>query len=226
MNNKVKALQKSNNQLDKGIKPENQEIFTSMICYIRGANISLYDQELVRQDLTGMILSAQDRGEDINSVVLGDFKEFCDEVIDNLPARSRKDKVLERVDILCSGVAILGFINLLFSRDLYRIIGELFAGKIVNYQLAVSLGTVISMLVILAASFFIVNLVLKNSFKSAGSYNRKKRMIIGGIAGVLIMVFFIVVAMLGMHVLFTVNLFLAIAVILAFFIAHLILSRI
>lgn len=63
MNRKTKELNRSNNALDQQISPENREAFTDMICYLRGAKISAYHQELVRYDLTEMVLSAQQRGE-------------------------------------------------------------------------------------------------------------------------------------------------------------------
>lgn len=63
MNSKTKKLNKQNNILDRQISKKNQSIFTDMICYLRGSNISEYDIEVVRQDLTEMVLSAQKRGE-------------------------------------------------------------------------------------------------------------------------------------------------------------------
>ena len=48
MNRKTKELNRSNNALDQQISPENREAFTDMICYLRGAKISAYHQELVR----------------------------------------------------------------------------------------------------------------------------------------------------------------------------------
>jgi DNA-binding ferritin-like protein (Dps family) len=53
------------------------------LLYIRSANISVLSQEMVRRDLSEIILSAQSRGEKITDVISGDLKEFCDEVISN-----------------------------------------------------------------------------------------------------------------------------------------------
>lgn len=66
----IKELQALNNILDEKINDENQPLFTDMICYIRGAKISLYNQELIRQDLTEMIISAQERGEKLNKFTM------------------------------------------------------------------------------------------------------------------------------------------------------------
>ena len=53
------------------------------LLYIRSANISVLSQEMVRRDLSEIILSAQSRGEKNTDVISGDLKEFCDEVISN-----------------------------------------------------------------------------------------------------------------------------------------------
>ena len=74
--NKIKELNKKNNLLDKEILEENQEIFTDIICYIRSADLSDYDVEVVRRDLTEMIIEAQERGEKVTSLFSGDYKEY------------------------------------------------------------------------------------------------------------------------------------------------------
>ena len=101
MNKKAKKLNQQNNCLDRRILPENQEIFTNMICYLRGADISDYEIERVRQDLTEMVLSAQKRGEPITALFDGDYKQFCDDVIEALPPRTRWEKALDALDTMC-----------------------------------------------------------------------------------------------------------------------------
>ncbi|MFV0364855.1 MAG: hypothetical protein ACK5LL_17455 [Suipraeoptans sp.] len=102
MGNKLNELRRINNELDGEIYKENQPIFTDMICYIRSANISELSQEMVRRDLSEMVLSAQSRGEKIDDVIGGDFKEFCDDVISNLPSRTKKEKWIDLFDTFCS----------------------------------------------------------------------------------------------------------------------------
>lgn len=226
MGAKVKELQKLNNQLDKKINAENQAIFTDMICYIRSADISDYNQEVVRHDLSEMLLSAQERGEDIHTVIGGDFKEFCDEVVVNLPTKTIKEKIFEWLDIFCSCMAILGTINVLFSRDLRRVIEEIFAKQVTNYSIGISLGMIISMAVILIGAIFIVNIISKNAFKMLSGSNKLNRMLIGGVAGAGIMALFIIIAKFGSRVIFSANIFLVLLILAAFFITHKLLNRI
>lgn len=190
------------------------------------ANISDYNQELIRCDLSEMILSAQDRGEDIHLVIGGDFKAFCDEVIASLPPKSAKDNLYERLDIFCSSMAILGTINILFSKDLRRVIAEIVSKQATNYNIGISLGMIISTAIIMAAAIFIVNIILKNALKRVSHSNRFKRMLIGGGVGAGIMALFIIIAKFGNRVVFSVNIFLALLLLLVLFITHKLLSRV
>ena len=45
MKKETKELLKKNNENEKNILEENDEIYTNMIVYLRGANISEYNQE-------------------------------------------------------------------------------------------------------------------------------------------------------------------------------------
>ncbi|WP_313528716.1 hypothetical protein [Anaerotignum sp.] len=226
MSSKVKELQKLNNQLDKKINAENQTIFTDMICYIRSANISDYNQEVVRRDLSEMILSAQERGEDIHGVIGGDFKEFCDEVIENLPPKTTKEKICDGLDIICTSIAILGAINIFFSKDLYRIVEQILSKQSVNYNIGIPLGTIISSVIVTVAAVLIVNIITKNALNHSSSPNKLKRAVLGGAAGGGIMALFILIAKLGTKVVFSINIFLAISLLIVFFITHKLLNKI
>ncbi|MGO5052053.1 hypothetical protein ACTQ6A_05965 [Lachnospiraceae bacterium LCP25S3_G4] len=223
MGNKVKELQKQNNKLDKRINSENQEVFTDMICYIRGADISDYNQELVRRDLTEMMLSAQERGENIHHVIGGDFKEFCDNVIANIPPKTMKEKLLDSLDSLCVILSILGTINIVFSKELFVMLQGLSKAKTVNYNIDITIGTIISTIIILIASFGIVKIIMKHSFQKQ---SKNIRILKGFLVGGGIMAVFLVIAKFGEAVIFSINIFLAIVVVVALFAGHKLLSKI
>lgn len=225
MNIKLKELQKLNNQLDEKINAENQPIFTDMICYIRAADISDYNQELVRQDLSEMIISAQERNEDIYSVIGGDFRIFCNEVIANIPPKTMKEKLIDIFDIFCMSMSILGLINIVFSKDLYRIVNELVSNQQVNYKISISAGMVVFTAIAILAAFLIVNNICKNALdKTPGSSKFKKAVLGGSIAAAVIGVF-LIIWKLNNYILFSVNIFIALAAIIGFFAAHKLLSH-
>ena len=110
MNKKTKEILKANNEREELINEENDKVLTDMICYLRGSNISEYEQELVRADIIEMVLDAQERGENINSVFGGNYKEICDNIIAELPQKTTKQKVLEGVNIVFMCMWIVGAI--------------------------------------------------------------------------------------------------------------------
>lgn len=220
--NKTKQLNKLNNLLDKQIQDENQEIFTNMICYLRGANISEYDIEVVRQDLTEMVLSAQKRGDNIASVVGDDYKQFCDDVIANLPPKTWKQKTIDIADIICSGISILLLINILISEEFRTMIKNLSNGEPNNFNISFSVGTIATMLFIIIMATFITKLILKNVFRE----EIKKKRIIVFILYFAFMCFLVGVMLIGKSTMITMNIFIALICVIVFFILHKILASI
>ena len=165
MNKRVKELNRLNNKLDEQLNEENREAYTNMICYLRVANISEYNQEIIRQDLLEMVLSAQERGENIQTVIGEDYRAFCDNIIASLPPRSVKEKILEFLDILLLCTSLLGTIYIIFSKDTIFLIRNAVSGEPLNFRISVSVGSLIACCIIIAAAIIIVHAVCKTSFK-------------------------------------------------------------
>lgn len=117
MNRNLHELRKENNLLDEALCKDYQLLMTDIVCYLRGANISELQQESVRYDLTVMLLDAQQKQLPLTEVFPKDYKAFCDTIIAELPPRSRREKLQERLNIACLLLAVLGVINLFISRD-------------------------------------------------------------------------------------------------------------
>lgn len=81
MNKQTKQLMKENNDLSFHLKAADNKILTDMVVYIRGADISGYQQELVRRDITQMILDGEQRGDTMEDIIGSDYKIFCDNVL-------------------------------------------------------------------------------------------------------------------------------------------------
>ncbi len=226
MSKKLKELRKINNDLDTKISKENQPLFTDMICYIRSANISVLTQEKVRRDLSEIVISAQSRGEKISDVISGDLKTFCDEIIANLETRTVKEKWIERLDLFCLCMPILGTISLLSSSDFSKLINNMLSKQPINYDISVSIGMVISMLVIMTSAVLIVDRITKTALNAESNATKPKRFLLGSIIGAIIMSLFISLWKFGSHVLFNINIFLAIAILVGCFIVHKTLDRI
>lgn len=110
MRKATKELLRKNNLREKEISKENDEIYTNMIVYLRTSNMNDYNQEVVREDIINMILDGQARGDNIQEVMGGNYKEVCDEIIAAMPKRTPKERVLDFVSIFLSVLWILGTI--------------------------------------------------------------------------------------------------------------------
>jgi len=224
MNKQTKDLNQSNNTLDEQISPENHEAFTDIICYLRGADISEYHQEVIRLDLLEMVLSAQERGENIQAVVGQDYKYFCDDIIASLPPKTKKEKVFAFFDIFCWCLSILSAINIVIANETINLIRNSLTGQPLNFQIAISVGSVISALLILVIAVLVVEVILKNAFsigKKEKMHKAKAFLIGAGITAV-----FLLIAWLGRATLFTVNIFVACVFTVTLYFAHRVLAKI
>ena len=94
MNRVLRHILKENNRLSERLSPENQQMETNIVVYLRASAISEYQQERVRRDILQMMLDGQARGDSMVDV-LGDGKAFCDALLEELPPRSLREKVVE-----------------------------------------------------------------------------------------------------------------------------------
>lgn len=223
MNRKAKALNRINNALDKAILPENQEDLTNLICYLRVAKLSEYDQEFVRRDLTEMVLAAQQRGEGIRSVIGEDYKAFCDDIIASLPARTRSQKVLAFLDTLCLSLSILGAVSLLFADGTLALLQALFARQPLHPEISITLSTVALTGMILVIASALVMWICKKSLQpeNHGRQFRRKAFLLG--AGW--MAVCLLVTWFGRGVLFTAPIWAVCAVIILLYAAHRVLDN-
>lgn len=160
MNKKCKELLRKNNKREKEIHKSNDGIYTDMVVYLRGSDMTMYNQELVREDLIQMILDGQDRGEDIQKVMGSNYKEVCDEIIENMPKKTKAQKAGDILNSTLSIICILGIITIAKS-----IINSVVSGE-KNIALSLSIGDIINMVIIIIVANLIVNYVCKHSFNN------------------------------------------------------------
>ncbi len=123
-------------------------------------------------------------------------------------------------------MSILGIISVMFSSDFMNIVEKIFCKQPVNYNIGVSVGMIMSIFIIIMVSVFIVDRITKTALKEKRDTNKFKKATVGGVMGAALMSLFILIWKLGSKVLFEINIFWAIAIIVGFFITHKVLSRI
>ena len=67
-------LKNRNNRRDRMLSMENKEWMTKIVCYLRTRSVEEKKLEDIRQDITDMLLEAQDRGESANQVLGGNYQ--------------------------------------------------------------------------------------------------------------------------------------------------------
>ena len=154
MSREAKALKKENNELEKQLSKETEDIQTDMVVYIRSANISELDQERVRRDITQMLIDGEARGESAADVIGGDYKAFCDEIIAEIPKLSRAKRVLTAVRDTLPALMMLFAIWAAFS-----VLKQIINGQ-TWYITPLSISDII------IAATLIVVYITKNSFDS------------------------------------------------------------
>lgn len=219
METQTEKLNQLNSALERQLSKGNDEVFTDMICYLRSAPISEYNQELVRHDLLEMTLSAQKRGETIHEVIGQDYQTFCDDIIASLPAQSKKEKTAKLLSTTFLCLSILILIRLLTSQEFFLLVRDIFTGGTLNFQVAVSGGDLITGALIIIASFATVRLIGKTSFQSLKNW----KVFVWG-AGLMAIFFFC--HWVGKEILFTVNIFVAVLLAGVFYMGYRVLKRV
>ncbi len=158
MNKMTKQVLKKNNLREEAILDENQEVYTNMIVYLRGSNITEYNQELVREDIIDLILDGQQRGDNIQKVMGGRYKEVCDDIIDAMPKKTTKEKIIDFVGMSLGALWILVVI---------AIIKNLITGFISDtpdFSFILSVGDIINIFVIILIANVTVWFVSRTAF--------------------------------------------------------------
>lgn len=183
LGNKFRELQKKNSKDEEAIYKENDGIYTDMIVYLRTSKINEYNQELVRQDLIQMILDGQERGDNIEKVIGGNYKEVCDEIIESMPQKTTYEKVKSTFKLSLKLIWIVGILATINS-ILLKFIKEDFA-----WNFTLTAGEVINVLLMIVLS----NLIVKYICKTAFAGNKAKSFLIRWIICMAILVGLVVI---------------------------------
>lgn len=159
MSRKVNQLRKQNNQLEEKVSQDNQNVLTDIIVYLRTSQISDYQQEIIRNDITQMMIDGEQRNMDMHDVIGNDYKEFCDNILAEVPKRSITEKILSMIAPICLYCWIVLVIWLVTC------ILEIIFDQNTLPLLVLKLGDFVSYGTLIFVSIFIVDYICKNSFE-------------------------------------------------------------
>ncbi|MBQ1901212.1 MAG: DUF1048 domain-containing protein [Lachnospiraceae bacterium] len=173
MKKSVKNLMRENENLEKEIHNEDSiKALTDIVVYLRGSRISMLDQEKVRKDIVEMLIDGEKRGQDIREIIGDDFKEFCDNVISEIPKKSNLQVMIENF-----GDVLLGLDMLLFIRLIFVLLSQITNHTFIS-AFPVRLGEMITGIVILVTAVALVQWICRNSFEGDDAEKDRKYTII------------------------------------------------
>lgn len=108
MKQSVKEIKMRNNRRDRLLCRENKEYMTKIICYLRDKNVPDPQVEDIRQDITDMLLEAQERGEMAEAVLGEDYRTFGDEILESVTDRETRDRDKKNFGILMMWFPFIG----------------------------------------------------------------------------------------------------------------------
>ena len=92
MDKRTRKLLRENNKSEKALPKEASNLLTDICFYLRMTNLSMYNQELVRRDITQMLIEGNERGEYAKDIIGEDYEAFCDAIISSLPQPTPQEK--------------------------------------------------------------------------------------------------------------------------------------
>ena len=186
---RTKQLMRENNAFERALSPEFNQVLTDMVVYLRSAPVSEYNQELVRRDIGRMFLDAQRRGDSPADVIGEDYRQFCDQVLAEVPRLTVRERVL---DSLSTSLVCLGAWGVIWLVN-RGVRGMFFSDSAITGgwpDIPVTVGDLLATALILAAAGYMFHAFSRAAFSS--SY-----------AGLFVKVFLILAAMLVVSRVFT-----------------------
>lgn len=197
----ILEMMETNNKMDDLITKENEETYTNLILYLRGSNLDEKDQESIRSDLIRMILDAQERGDDLHKVIPQDSKDFMDAIIESFDEKSQQKQWMDNVVLSTIGLSILFGITLIKG-----FLQNIISGQGLKSTIPITLGDILSIILIVFMSFFIINRLTRNPFKN----NSEKFWLMVVIMMVLMFVLVVLLPIILKPVVFSINIFVGI----------------
>ena len=167
MRKQTKELLRENNELCRELSDEGNAVLTDMVVYLRGCDISMYDQERVRRDITQMLIDGERRGDPAGNVIGDDYRVFCDSVVSEIPRRSRAEKAWGLVNEVFLTVVVL--IAIWWVGGTIEILLYHFLGRSVDLYLPITLGNVLGGVVFILAAEWLFIYLAKHSFQKDGN---------------------------------------------------------
>lgn len=198
----VDQLRKSNSKLEERLSESENKDITNIVVYLRGSQLSDMNQELVRQDILDIVLSAKERGEEMSQAIGTDYKKFCDEVIAEIGPKSKKENLQDVFATVFLSISMLIMIKMIFFTA--EVVRTVILNQPINWNVPIQYLDILITVIIVASSWGIVKVVLKDAFDK---HDIRTKIIVGVIIVALMVVLgLLYIFHMGTGVLFEINL--------------------
>lgn len=164
MSKRTRMLRNESEQMSEKISKDGRKVLEDMTLYIRGVDISVYDQERVCRDITQMILDGEQRGDPASSVIGEDYKVFCDSVLEEIPRLTAGQKVMMTIRDMCGAMAVLSLLWGGLYLALSAGYGDL--NSVEPSYTTVTSGRLLQLVIIAAAGTWFARIYYPNPYKS------------------------------------------------------------
>lgn len=198
MSRRTRLLRNENNEAEKLLRSEyNKSVLTDIIVYIRMSGISPYDQEKVRRDIREMIAEGERRGETAREIIGEDYRQFCDDVIAEIPRLTGAGYFFSLLRDLLPSAAVLLIIWIVF-----QFIEQAAEGEISPY-LTVTAGNMAGGVICIAGTFLLLHAICRNTFGIGRGTGEDKKTLIR----IFLLIFVLLMACMCANVFITYPLF-------------------
>lgn len=166
---KAKDIIKINNQKRDELNEENLAHYEDMLLYIRlSSSKSEYDTEEILLELLEHLLQAQEEGKRAKDVFGYNLKEYCQEIIEEIPNETRKKQLRFATYIILYFLAIYSFISGISGFGLYYMF------NIGSAMTTVSIGSGIATIIIDLLILYLIIVGILKWLKSSVFTNKKQ----------------------------------------------------
>jgi len=173
-----REIQKKNNKLDGDLKKIMPDIefqrLGNLQVYLRGSQLSISDQEIVRNDLLNMVYEGKKRQEALNDIIGTDDKKLMDDIIQSA---GEKAGILGNKQSLLGALGGFGYLMLIWSVP--DMVKGAMRTSFPNWRSDITLGNVLIFVVILIGAIVIVNTISRGALNEGVNEDRKQKIAVG-----------------------------------------------
>lgn len=171
MDRETRELNRLNHETEALLDAEARQYLTDIVCWLRLKNVEDYQVEMIRNDVTDLLLQARKRNES-PSEALGDVETFCRAVLPGVRRKSAGQIAWEYLVSTLTALFVFSGITLVFSTG-EKAVWALRSGAAFHWRWDITGGNLASWLVLTGAVHLLLSWIMATPL--AGKPARQSR---------------------------------------------------